>query len=802
MTEKPWQHTFFQLRDDFIKAQYPHLNDAQKEAVLHVKGPSLVLAGAGSGKTTMLVNRISHLLRFGPVYGSESIPDGLTEEKTARLKQWMEQQTDLSVPVPLEFSRVLEPEGIDPYRILAITFTNKAAREMKERVQKLMRGRYDAMWLNTFHAACARMLRRDIHHLGYGSNFVIYDTQDQKIVIKECLKNLNLSEKEFAPGMISGWISKRKDEMVTPKEWLTQVKGYFWQEKMGDIYELYEKKLKTNNALDFDDLILKTLNLFEAAPDVLRYYQERFQYILVDEFQDTNRPQYLWVRALAGKHGNLCVVGDDDQSIYGWRGADIENILGFERDFPDTHTVKLEQNYRSTVTILEAANQVVAKNKLRKDKKLFTEGEKGERLIYRRCTNEYDEADFLATTMKNLLNEGYASHDFAVLYRTHAQSRVLEEALMKSGIAYRIYGGTRYYDRKEIRDILAYLKVIENPKDAVSLKRIVNVPKRGIGDKTVEQIESVAVDHDRTLYEVLSEPDLLALAGGRAMKKLTDFTAQLSRWIDMKNSVTVTSLTEQIYEETGLVALLRKEGSVEALGRAENLMEFLSLTKEYDEASDEKTLEAFLAGTSLEASVDEMDEADPGALLMTLHSAKGLEFPVVFMPGMEENLFPSPMSLRENNEEEERRLCYVGLTRAKEKLFLSNAQQRTIFGRTNVNPPSRFLDEIPDECMTVQESTATGTGSNRSDRWSRRRFSSEAYEPFGKLPEADTRNSVPKSAGSFGSRTAVKAGSHVRHPSFGKGTVVACDDSVATIAFPDNGIKKINMDYVTLTVEE
>ncbi len=808
MNEHAWQKEFIRLRDTFIEAQYPHLNKAQREAVLHVHGPSLVLAGAGSGKTTMLVNRISHLIRFGPVYGTEALPENLSEKQVLELNRWMEDnQDDLTRQPPLAMARLLESEGVDPYKILAITFTNKAAKEMKERVQKRLEGRYDAMWLNTFHAACARILRKDIERLGYGRNFVIYDTQDQKILLKECIKDLNISEKIFSPGMVSGYISKRKDVMMTPAECVKEAGNDYYQKQMAQLYELYEKKLKKNNALDFDDLIVKTLILFREAPDVLAYYQQRFQYVLVDEFQDTNRPQYLWVRSIADRHHNLCVVGDDDQSIYGWRGADISNILGFEKDFSDTRTVKLEQNYRSTSTILEAANKVVANNQMRKHKKLFTEGNKGEPLVYKRCSNEYDEAAFLVNTARSLIDDGYSSSDFAVLYRTHAQSRVLEEALMKAAIPYRIYGGTRFYDRKEIRDILAYLKVIENPSDGVSLKRIVNVPRRGIGSKTIEALETVAEDHQCTIYQVLKDPRLLIMAGGRAMKNLTDFAQLLDRWIEEKNSIPVTMLTQKIYDDTGMIDGLKKENTIESLGRVENLMEFLSLTKEYDEVSDDKTLEGFLANTSLEAAVDNLDESDPGMLLMTLHSAKGLEFPVVFMPGMEENIFPSSMSLNEGNEEEERRLCYVGITRAKVKLFMSNAQQRTLYGRPNSNPPSRFLEEIPEHCVISQEDGSLGSMKDRSDRWSKKK---KAPTPPTGFAIGGAFNAAPKVPGNHLNKNTsseaapeanISMGNQVRHPSFGKGTVVARDGDVVTIAFPDKGIKKITLGYVKLTLE-
>ena len=807
MENHSWEQRFCQLRDQFMEAQYPHLNSAQKEAVLNADGPMLVLAGAGSGKTTMLVNRISHLIRFGPAYGSESIPPDVTSEEIAKLETWMnENENDLTQPAPLTLSRLLEWENVEPHRILAITFTNKAAREMKERVQERLRGRYHQMWISTFHAACARILRKDIHRIGYGSNFVIYDGQDQKIVVKECIKSMKLEEKKFPPGMVSGYISKRKDAMISPEDCLKEAGNHLFSKNLALLYQQYEKRLKQNNALDFDDLILKTLALFREAPDVLKEYQQQFTYVLVDEFQDTNRPQYLWARAIAKGHGNLSVVGDDDQSIYGWRGADIGNILGFEKDFPHTRTVKLEQNYRSTATILEAANGVVSNNRKRKAKKLFTHGDTGEPLVYASCSNEYQEADFLVSSIRQLTEEGFATSDMAVLYRTHAQSRVLEDGLMKAQIPYRIYGGTRFYDRKEIRDVLAYLKTIENPKDDVSLKRIINVPRRGIGDKTVETLETIASDHQRSLTEVLGDSQLLDLAHLRSVSKTHEFIRQLKTWIANKDQITLTDLTKQIYDDTQMIHLLKKEGSIESLGRVENLMEFLSLTREFDADAEDKTLESFLAGTSLEAVVDNMDETDTGVTLMTLHSAKGLEFPVVFMPGMEEGLFPSNMALSENpdNIEEERRLCYVGLTRAKHKLYLSSARSRTIFGKLSYTMPSCFLDEIPEKL--IHQCQQRGSDQNevrQRERW--RRSRQEDFQKPGSFPGMDpeiidsvkpikgnTRNIEEHSYG---------AGARVRHPSFGEGTVVSQQGDIVTIAFPDLGIKRITLGYVPLTFE-
>lgn len=797
MNQLSWQQQYCQLRNTIIMEQYPHLNPAQKEAVLNTEGPCLVLAGAGSGKTTMLVNRIGHMIRFGSVYGSDDVPEGMTEKEYDQLKEWHEGNPEPNTPIPLAISRVLEYKSVDPGNVLAITFTNKAAREMKERVNQLLKGRYSRMWISTFHAACARMLRSDIHRLGYGSNFVIYDAQDQQVLIKECIKQLNLSDKKYNPRAVGGWIGKMKDSMISVKESKRQNEKDIYGRQLANIYELYEKKLFQNNALDFDDLILKTLQLFEEAPEVLRYYQERFQYVLVDEFQDTNKPQYLWVKALAKQHRNLCVVGDDDQSIYGWRGADIENILGFEKDFKDTTTIKLEQNYRSTETILKAANEVVANNRYRKLKKLFTKGMEGEKLKYCRCASEYAEADFVVQSMQDLHEKGQPYSDFAVLYRTHAQSRVLEEAMMKAGIPYRIYGGTRFYDRKEIKDILAYLKVIENPSDELSLKRILNTPRRGIGDKTVETLEVLASDLDMPLWRMLAETDQWRhRISSRAANSLAKFMTMVTPWVEQKATYAVTDLVEEIYATTGYLKQLQEDGSIEAQGRVENLMEFLSLTREFDQTAEEETLEDFLAGTTLEAAVDSLEEEDDtGALLMTLHSAKGLEFPVVFMPGMEENIFPSSMSLKEGNEEEERRLCYVGLTRAKQKLYLSNAVTRTLYGFTGYNEVSRFMKEIPTECMeelgderSVSDSRQEAfRKKQQKQRWQRKEI--KPMETF----------ASPKHAGEDQS---IKTGQKVSHPVFGSGTVVSKANELVTIAFPGGGLKKINLDYVKLTIED
>ena len=568
--------------------RYDSLNPMQKEAVLTTEGPVLVLAGAGSGKTRVLTHRFAYLV---------------------------------------------EEKGVSPYNILAITFTNKAAKEMKERVEDLLGDYYRGLWVSTFHSACVRILRMEIDKFDFGKNFVIYDTIDQQVVIKECLRELDLDEERFQPRIILGAIGKAKDQLVNPDDYTSEFGDDLGNKKISELYKMYQDKLKKNNALDFDDLIMTTVRLFQTNPTVLHYYQNKFEYILVDEFQDTNMAQYTLIGLLAREHRNLCVVGDDDQSIYGWRGADIRNILGFEKDFLDTRVIKLEQNYRSTKSILGAANMVVANNISRKIKKLWTDNQNGEIIQYYRGNNEYDEANFIAFTIEKLnYEENRPYFQFAVLYRTNAQSRVIEEMLMKNEIPYRIYSGIRFYDRKEIKDILAYLRAIENPADDVSVKRVINVPKRGIGARSVERFERYAEANGESFFTALLNVD--KIQDQSRVKAQTDkFTDIIMSLRERRNEMPVTDIVEEIYENSGYIDVLLAENKIEAKGRIENLEEFLSLTKGFDENAEEKTLEGFLARTSLETTLDEDEDDINTVSLMTLHSAKGLEFPVVFKIG-------------------------------------------------------------------------------------------------------------------------------------------------------------------------
>ena len=630
------------------------LNPEQQKAVTTTEGPLLVMAGAGSGKTRVLTHRIAYLI---------------AERKAA------------------------------PWNILAITFTNKAAREMQERVAKLVGPAGKDIWVSTFHSMCVRVLRKDIERLGYASGFTILDSSDQLSVVKTCMKELNIDTKRFEPRGILSAISSAKNELVTAQKYEERI-GDYYQGIVARVYQAYEKKLKTNNSLDFDDLIMKTIELFEKEPDVLKFYQNKFQYIHVDEYQDTNRAQYVLCRMIADEHHNICVVGDSDQSIYKWRGADISNILNFERDYPEAKVVLLEQNYRSTKNILDAANGVISHNVGRKPKNLWTEAEEGSKIKVYFGETEHDEAYFIARDILNNRERGLRMADHAILYRTNAQSRVLEEVLIKSEIPYTIVGGVKFYERMEIKDILAYLRLIQNPDDDISFMRIVNVPKRGIGAATLEKLAAKAAAEGRSMFSLLDDLVFLDISG-RAVEALTRFKETIDNLHRMAEYLSVTELTEQMLEMTGYRASYEQEKTIEAQARLENIDEFLSVTQDFEKRNEDRSLAAFLTDLALIADIDTLNGVEDGGqdavILMTMHSAKGLEFPVVYIAGMEEGIFPHMRALDDESElEEERRLAYVGITRAEKQLVLTGARTRTIFGRTAMNQPSRFLDEIPD----------------------------------------------------------------------------------------------------------
>jgi DNA helicase II / ATP-dependent DNA helicase PcrA len=733
------------------------LNPEQQNAVKATDGPLLLMAGAGSGKTRVLTHRIAYLI---------------VEKR------------------------------VNPYNILAITFTNKAAREMKERIRTMMGGAADEIWISTFHSMCVRILRRDIDRMGFNRNFTILDTTDQQSVIKGILKDKNIDPKKFDPRAILGSISSAKNELIDPEEYAKTAGGYFDQ-VVSDVYTEYQKRLRKNQALDFDDLIMMTIQLFTRVPDVLDYYQRKFQYIHVDEYQDTNKAQYMLVKFLANRFKNLCVVGDSDQSIYRWRGADIANILSFEKDYPDAKVILLEQNYRSTKRILLAANKVIENNLTRKAKNLWTENPEGNKLVYYRADSEQGEAQFVAGKIKELTRDNkYKFADIAILYRTNAQSRVMEEVLLKSNIEYSIVGGTKFYDRKEIKDMLAYLRLISNPDDDISLRRIINVPKRGVGSTSLDKMADFAAMHDISIFEALSSVELMGLSP-KITKAAREFRDLISQYTQMQEFLSVTELVEEVLEKSGYREMLKLEKSLEAQSRLENLDELLSVTKSFEESSEDKSLVAFLTDLALVADIDSMDDDGEKAdsiVLMTLHSAKGLEFPVVFLIGLEEGVFPHSRSLMEEAEmEEERRLAYVGITRAEQTLFITNAQMRTLYGRTSMNPASRFISEIPEDLIEGVEKPerintpfgSRGTSFGRPGSSSLSSGGSSFGSPAPRKPVMR-----PVAAASGADAMGWKVGDKAEHGKWGIGTVVSVkgegEGTELDIAFPSpTGIKRL-----------
>jgi DNA helicase-2/ATP-dependent DNA helicase PcrA len=731
------------------------LNTVQQEAVCHTEGPLLILAGAGSGKTRVLTHRIAYLLL----------------------------------------------KGVDPRQILAVTFTNKAAGEMKERVGKLVGPMAETIWVSTFHSACVRILRMDGHYLGLERSFVIYDTQDQLTVVKEVLAELGMSEKNFNPRAILSSISSAKNELIGPEEYDKKAAD-FWGNSVAKVYPLYQKKLQKNQAVDFDDLIMKTVKLFTDFPEVLRRYQERFRYIMIDEYQDTNHAQYLLVKLLASLYRNLCVVGDDDQSIYSFRSADVRNILDFEKDYPETKIIKLEQNYRSTQTILEAANGVVSHNINRKQKRLWTENTQGEKIIKYRAGDEREEAFWVAGEIERLVREeGRSFRDFALLYRTNAQSRSFEETFIARGIPYRVLGGLRFYERKEVKDILAYLRFVHNPSDRVSFRRIVNTPKRGIGEASVERFLGFVEDWNLSLMEGLDRVRETPGLTGRAIKPFSELYGLLLNFREQMETLSVSALTQMILEATGYLRELREENTVESKGRLENLDEFLSMTMAFEKESDDKSLAAFLETVALVADVDAYDSNGDAVVLMTLHSAKGLEFPVVFMVGMEEGIFPHSRAAMDSGElEEERRLCYVGITRAKEHLYLTHAARRMIYGGLQAGIPSRFLQEVPD-CLIrdLQRERAERVAAAGLSHLAARSAGVAQRSSVGLRPQVQAQ---PQSAPG-GEPANLVVGEKVNHPKWGAGTIVTVSgegsDAMVSVAFPGIGIKQLLAAYAQLT---
>jgi DNA helicase-2/ATP-dependent DNA helicase PcrA len=765
------------------------LNLEQRHAAETLDGPVLILAGAGSGKTRALTYRVANLI----------------------------------------------DHGVSAWSILALTFTNKAAREMKERVEKLIgTEQAEQAWISTFHSTCARILRRDIEKLGYSRSFTIYDDDDQQRLLKDIFKQLNIDDKYLPVREVKAKISDAKNRMMTPDEWFAKSTRDRRNSLIHDVMTVYDQRLKLLNSLDFDDLLLKTLELLADHPPVLDAYRRRFRYVLVDEYQDTNRTQYELVRLLTAESRNLCVVGDDDQSIYGWRGADIRNILDFEKDYPDATVIKLEQNYRSTATILDAANQVIANNASRKDKKLWTEKGDGEKILLYCAQDEREEAAWIVRQIDTLKQHGSALDDIAVLYRTNAQSRIPEESLMQTGIPYRVFGGQKFYERKEIKDIIAYLRVIANPADDLSLTRIINVPKRAIGDSTVQILAEDAARRELPLFAALAE--LPEGMNSRARNSVTAFFGMMSLLIAQKEMMDLEAFVETLIHTTGLEEQYVKEDTDEARGRIENIHEFLGSVHEFAEMADEPTLENYLENVSLVTDLDRADERSGYVTLMTLHSAKGLEFDYVFIPGMEEGIFPSFRSIEEDNRlEEERRLMYVGITRARKRLFLSRARERMLYNQYSHNAPSRFLDEIPARLIRLEGSRDTGYGRTpvrkRYDEdgfgWDISTFTDETVpeirkasdlgQPRLKLKGMDL-NSIPGvSKGFVGSKANALAdqaaaklfspGDRIRHPKFGFGEVTEMTGNGAAarirIRFDTAGEKELALSIAPIVrVEE
>ena len=776
----------FQLyKQKILTQRFARMNDMQRQAVFQAQGPVLILAGAGSGKTTVLVNRIANLVEFGNAYWEEDIPPYITEEDM----DFLERVADGSQQDDSRLRELIACRPAKPWQILAITFTNKAAGELKERLFAMLGEDAADIQASTFHSACVRILRREIEHLGYERSFTIYDTDDSIRVIKEQLKAMRVDEKSFNPRSILSFISQAKDQMTAPEEMLRAAGGDYRNEVMAKVYDGYQKQLKAANALDFDDIITLTVRLFMEHPDVLEHYQNRYRYIMVDEYQDTNHAQYMLVSLLAQRHHNICVVGDDDQSIYKFRGATIENIMSFEKQFPGAKVIRLEQNYRCTQTILDAANAVIENNTERKGKTLWTDNGGGEKITVYRANDELEESKFVAETIMAGVNQGAKFSDNAILYRMNAQSNSIERAFVKSAIPYRIIGGVKFYERKEIKDIIAYLSVINNPRDTLRLKRIVNEPKRGIGDATLATCEEIAAQLDVGLFEVMAESDQYAPLSKKS-RPLLEFARMMQELMAQVDEVSLVETLEELLEKTGYLTMLRHQG-FEGQGRIENIEELKSNMVKYMEENEDATLSGFLEEIALYTDLDSYNTDADAVVMMTLHSAKGLEFPNVFIVGMEEGIFPGIQAIRHPAEvEEERRLAYVGITRAKKRLYLCNSAQRLIFGQTTRNRPSRFLKEIPEGLCDIQDQTLLArklTGSNK-------------VAP--KRPQ-HAQNNIGVAAQHTGTTIALSPGDRVKHKVFGEGMILSVtpmgNDHLVEIAFQKVGTKKIMSNFAKLT---
>jgi DNA helicase-2/ATP-dependent DNA helicase PcrA len=728
------------------------LNKEQREAAVHTEGPLLIMAGAGSGKTSTMTHRIAYLIK---------------------------------------------ERGVSPYNILAVTFTNKASKEMRDRIEDLV-GDGINMWILTFHSACLRILRKHSEILGYKNDFVVYDPTDQKTVIKACLKAKNIDDKSFAPPYLLKIISDCKEKAITPKKFLEVNGDNYKMKTVGELYAAYEAVLSKNNAMDFDDLIKNAVLLFEKDEEVLMEYQNRFKYIMVDEYQDTNFMQYRFVKLLAEAHSNICVVGDDDQCIYQWRGADIKNILEFEKDFPGAKVIKLEQNYRSTSNILAGAHSVVERNSIRKDKKLWTEKEEGEKIVYYRADSEKEEARYISQEIDRLHSKELNYKDFAILYRTNAQSRNFEESLSSRDIPYRVLGGLRYYDRKEIKDIVAYMRLVQNLADDLSLKRIINEPKRGMGDRTVEKLETLAVERNESMLETLVDDQIVEGLPSKAVESIKQMVSVIMGYHYEKENLKVSDIYDGLLIKTGYLKALELQNTVEAESRIENLLEFKSVIYDYEKEDAELSLASFMERIALMAEIDNHDAKENAVVLMTMHSSKGLEFPIVFLPGMEDGLFPSWRSIDSiTGIEEERRLCYVGMTRAKERLYMTSAEMRTLYGKTDYTKESQFLKEIDKKVLTgdaiweKKETMNTPWSNGGGDGYN----NPITFKPFDSLKYAKAQ--VVLNAASQGSEN-YRVGDRVNHSKFGEGLVTEVDKNILNVMFDSVGAKKLAKDLAPI----
>ncbi len=801
---------FIQLRRNLIDKEFSRMNDMQRKSVFNVNGAVLILAGAGSGKTTVLVNRIAYLIKYGNAYNSDFTYRAVNENDCYYLSEYLNGNGEL----PSDVERLLSVDAPAPWQILAITFTNKAANELKERLEAMLGERGNDVWASTFHSCCVRILRRDSERIGFSKHFTIYDTDDSKRVMKEVLRVLDIDEKRLPVKYVLSEISKAKDSLMTPDEYADSV-GYDMNKKMiAQAYAKYEEMLKKADAMDFDDIIVNAVKLLKENPDVLEYYQRRFRYVMVDEYQDTNHAQYVLTSLLASGYLNICVVGDDDQSIYKFRGATIENILSFENQYDDTAVIRLEQNYRSTSVILDAANAVIKNNKGRKGKTLWTQQEGGDKITLRLLTDERDEGRYVADEILNGVAVGKKLSDYAILYRTNAQSSSIERALVYNAVPYRIFGGHKFYDRKEVKDVLAYLSVIANPSDTVRMRRIINEPKRGIGETTINNAASIADSLGISFYEVISHASDYPMLS-RASAKLVDFTNLLNNLAESLEENNIQDFFDDVINKTGYMQYLELDKET-AEDRKANVMELLANLLRYMEENEDGTLTGFLEEVALMTDIDNYNADNDSVVMMTLHSAKGLEFPYVFIVGMEEGLFPGNQVMYDPSEiEEERRLCYVGITRAKKKLYITNARTRMIYGNTSITRPSRFISEIPEELVdsnlnssqqtfyggfSSQSGYSSGYSGGFGNRQTQRDFgdtrpktqrptsSSQGFSRGGFSKTTDAKKSEPV-------KLDYKVGDTVEHKTFGQGLIVSANsvggDMVLEIAFDSCGTKKI-----------